>query len=164
MNLVHVVHNIDPIFDRDSRVLILGSLPSVKSRQQRFFYAHPQNRFWRVIAALFGDEVPKTVEEKRELLIKNRIALWDTVKSCDVSGSSDASIKNVVPNDLAPIFESAGIRAVFCNGSASKSFYDRFQKPLTGREAAVLPSTSPANAAWTAEGLIGAWSVIKNYC
>ncbi|MBQ9544354.1 MAG: DNA-deoxyinosine glycosylase [Clostridia bacterium] len=160
---VRVVHGIDPVFDRDSRVLILGSLPSVKSREQGFFYAHPQNRFWRLLAGLFGEKIPETVEEKKTLLLTKRVALWDTVKSCDISGSSDASIKNAVPNDLSPILSAGDIRAIFCNGAASFRLYEKLQLPLTGRDAALLPSTSPANAAWDMERLAGAWSVIKAY-
>ena len=156
-----ITHPFPPIYDGASRVLILGSFPSVKSREQRFFYAHPQNRFWKVLAAVFGCAVPQTVEEKRALLLANGVALWDVIASCEITGSSDASIKNAVPNDLTAIFTAADIRAVYCNGATSYNLYQKYLLPVTGREAAKLPSTSPANAAWTLERLIDAWSVTK---
>ena len=151
------VHNIPPLYDAQSRVLILGSFPSVKSREAAFFYAHPQNRFWPTLAALFGEEVPKTVEEKRALALRHGVALWDTIGSCEIAGSSDASITNVVPNDLRVILDAADIRAVFCNGGTSYDSYNRCCRALTGREAVKLPSTSPANARWTQEKLLKAW-------
>lgn len=150
-------HPFPPLFDRRSRVLILGSFPSVKSREARFFYGHPQNRFWRVLAALFDAPTPRTVAEKSALVLENRLALWDSIASCDIAGSSDASIANVVPNDLRPILDGADIRAVFCNGAASLRVYERWCRPMTGREAVGLPSTSPANARWTLERLTDAW-------
>ena len=156
-----VAHPFPPVYDGFSRVLILGSFPSVKSREQRFFYGHPQNRFWKVLAAVFGCAVPQTVEEKKAMLLANGVALWDVIASCEVEGSSDASIRNVVPSDLTPIFAAADIRAVYCNGATAFNLYQKYILPLTGREAIKLPSTSPANAAWTAEKLIDAWSVTK---
>ena len=145
------IHNIPPLYDKNARVLILGSFPSVKSRQAAFFYAHPQNRFWPTLATLFGEETPKTVEEKRSLALRHGVALWDTIGSCEIVGSSDASITNVVPNDLRVILDAADIRAVFCNG------YNRYCRAAAGREAVKLPSTSPANARWTQEKLLRAW-------
>ena len=142
-------------------MLILGSFPSVKSREQRFFYGHPQNRFWKVLAAVFGCAVPQTVEEKKQMLLANGVALWDVIASCEIAGSSDASIRNAVPNDLSRIFAAADIRAVYCNGATSYNLYQKYVLPVTGREAIKLPSTSPANAAWTLERLIDAWSVTK---
>ena len=156
-----ITHPFPPVYDGASRVLILGSFPSVKSREQRFFYGHPQNRFWKVLAAVFGCEVPQTVEEKKQMLLTNGIALWDVIASCEITGSSDASIRNAVPNDLSPIFAAADIRAVYCNGATSYNLYQKYILPVTGREAIKLPSTSPANAAWTLEKLIDAWSVTK---
>ena len=156
-----ITHPFPPVFDADSRVLILGSFPSVKSREQRFFYGHPQNRFWKVLAAIFNCAVPQTVEEKKQMLLANGIALWDVIARCEIAGSSDASIKNAVPNDLSPIFAAADIRAVYCNGATSYHLYQKYILPITGREAIKLPSTSPANAAWTLEKLIEAWSVTK---
>ena len=151
------IHPFPPLYGADSRVLILGSFPSVKSREQRFFYGHPQNRFWRVLPALFGAHVPTTIEEKKALILRNRLALWDTIASCEITGSSDASITNVVANDLRPILDAADIRAIFCNGATSYQWYNRLLRDALGREARLLPSTSPANARWTAEALTEAW-------
>ena len=153
-------HPFGPLYDASSRILILGSFPSVKSREQNFFYGHPQNRFWRVVSGLLGEPLPRTIEEKRELILSHHIALWDTIASCTVTGSSDASIKDVVPNDLSGILGAADIRTVYCNGAASWSLYEKYIKPVSGRPAVKLPSTSPANAAWSAERLREAWSVI----
>ena len=151
-------HPFPPLYGARSRVLILGSFPSVKSREQQFFYGHPQNRFWRVLAAVFGEAVPADVAEKKALVLRNRLALWDTIASCEIAGSSDASITNVVPNDLRPIFAAADIRAVFCNGGTSYKWYNRLLRDGLGREARALPSTSPANARWTPDALMEAWS------
>ena len=156
-----LTHPFPPVYDAHSRVLILGSFPSVKSREQRFFYGHPQNRFWRVLAAVFSCAVPQTVAEKEAMLRANGVALWDVIASCEISGSSDASIRNAVPNDLTEIFAAADIRAVYCNGAAAYALYQKYILPVTGRTAEKLPSTSPANAAWRPEQLIEAWSVIK---
>lgn len=153
-----IQHPFPPLYDAHSEILILGSFPSVKSREQQFFYGHPQNRFWRVTAAVFGVEIPVTIEEKRTFLLRNHIALWDVIASCEITGSSDSSIRNVVPNDLTPIFETAKIRQIYVNGGTAAKYYDKFQKPLLFREAVRLPSTSPANAAWSLERLITAWS------
>ncbi len=154
-------HPFGPLYSPESRVLILGSFPSVKSRQQQFFYGHPQNRFWKVIAAVFGCEVPSTVEEKKRLILDHHMALWDTIASCEITGSSDASIRNVRPNDLQVIFGSCAIGRIYCNGRKSFELYRKYIEPVTGREAVCLPSTSPANAQWSLERLIGKWSVIK---
>ena len=150
-------HPFPPLYDARSRVLILGSFPSVKSREQRFFYGHPQNRFWRVLAAVFDEDVHADVGEKKALVLRRRLALWDTIASCEIAGSSDASITNVVPNDLRPILAAADIRAIFCNGGTSYKWYNRLLRDALGREARLLPSTSPANAQWTAERLTEAW-------
>ena len=154
-------HNIAPVYDGNSRVLILGSFPSVASRASGFFYGHPQNRFWRVMAALLGADVPQTVEEKRAFLLANHIALWDVIASCDIAGSSDASIRNAVPNDLMPILETACIRQIFTNGGTAHRLYRKYIYPLTGREDAGLPSTSPANAARSLDALINAWQTVR---
>lgn len=156
------IHNIDPVWSPTSRILVLGSFPSVKSREAEFFYGHPQNRFWRVLAAVFSEAVPQTIEEKTALLLRNGVALWDAVAACDVAGSSDASIRNVTPTDLARIFDTCRIEAVFANGRTAAKFYDKYQKPLYGRPITVLPSTSPANAAWSTERLTEAWRVINS--
>lgn len=156
-----VLHEIEPVYDEHARVLILGSFPSVKSRESRFFYGHPQNRFWKVLAALTKEAVPVTVEEKRTLLLAHHIAVWDVIASCSIEGSSDSSIRDVVPNDLNRILQAAEIRQIYCNGGKSYELYGRFCRPLTGREAVKLPSTSPANAACSLERLIEKWSVIE---
>jgi hypoxanthine-DNA glycosylase len=150
-------HPFGPLFGKNSRVLILGSFPSVKSREQQFFYGHPQNRFWRVMAAVLACEVPQTIEEKKAMLLEHHVALWDSIASCSIEGSSDASIENVVPNDLTPIFSAAEIRQIFCNGKKSWEMYHHYIEPLSGRPAVCLPSTSPANASWSAERLMQAW-------
>lgn len=156
-----IVHPIPPLFDKDSRVLILGSFPSVKSREAQFFYGHPQNRFWKVIAEIFGEDVPKTVPEKKALLTRNKIALWDVIHSCEITGSSDSSIKNVTANDLTKILEKADIKAIYVNGKTAEKYYKKYIEDVIGREAVCLPSTSPANAAWKVDKLVEAWSVIK---
>ncbi len=156
-----VIHPINPIFDKNSKILILGSFPSQKSREQMFFYGHPQNRFWRVISAIFEERLPKTTDEKRELLLSNKIAVWDVIASCDISGSADSSIKNVVANNIAEILEVAPIRQIFVNGKTAEKYYNIYIRNQIGREAICLPSTSPANAAWSTERLIEAWSVIR---
>lgn len=156
-------HPFPPLYDENSKVLILGSFPSVKSREEMFFYGHPQNRFWKVIAAITGEETPMTIEEKSRLLHKNRIALWDVIASCDITGSSDSSIKNVIANDLTVILKNADIKQIFVNGKTAEKYYNKYIRDTVGREAVCLPSTSPANAGWKLERLIEAWSVIKEF-
>ena len=156
-------HPIPPLYDPESRILILGSFPSVKSREGQFFYHHPQNRFWKVLAAVWNEPVPVTVEEKSAFLHSHHIALWDVIGSCEISGSSDSSIRQVVPNDLSPIFDTAPIRAVFCNGGTSYQYYRKYTQEKTGFNAVQLPSTSPAKAAWGLERLTKSWSVILPY-
>ena len=149
-----LTHPFPPVFDAFSRVLILGSFPSVKSRETAFFYGHPQNRFWRVLAAILGEPVPESVPEKTSLLLRRHIALWDVAAACEIAGSSDASIRAVVPNDFSPIFRAAEIQAVFCNGGTAYRYYEKFHRERT---AVKLPSTSPANARWTLPMLVEAW-------
>ncbi len=156
-------HPIPPLFDPDSRILILGSFPSVKSREGQYFYHHPQNRFWKVLSAVLDAPLPTTIEEKSALLHSHHIALWDVIASCEIAGSSDSSIRNVVPNDLSPILQGASIRAIFCNGGTSGRYYRTHTLPITGLEATILPSTSPANAGWNLERLTCAWQVIIPY-
>ena len=156
----HILHPIPPTYDQNSRILILGSFPSVKSREMMYFYGHPQNRFWKVLAALFHEEVPMTVPERHAFLLRQRIAVWDSIGSCSITGSSDSSIRDVVPNDLTPILTSAPIEAIYCNGRKSWEMYHRYIEPDTGIEAVCLPSTSPANAACCLEDLILSWKVI----
>lgn len=155
------IHPIPPVYDAHSTVLILGSFPSVKSRETGFFYGHAQNRFWRVTAAVFDCPVPATIPEKRAFLLKNRIALWDVLAACDIDGSADASIRDACPNDLAPILAAAPITRIFTNGAAADALYTRWQLPTVGIPAVRLPSTSPANAAWSLERLIDAWKIIR---
>ena len=153
-------HPFGPLYNENSRVLILGSFPSVKSREQNFFYGHPQNRFWRVIAALYHRPVPSSIPEKKDLILSNGLALWDSIASCEITGSSDASIRGVRANDLGVILSACPITAICCNGKASFQHYEKLIRPHTGREAICLPSTSPANAQWTLPRLTEAWSVI----
>lgn len=154
-------HPINPIYNKDSKILILGSFPSVKSREAGFFYGHPQNRFWKVTAAVFGAEVPATIEEKKAFLLENHIAVWDVIHSCDIVGSSDSSIRNVVANDLNVILECADIGQIYVNGKKAEELYKRYIFPQIKREAICLPSTSPANAAWSVERLVEAWKRVK---
>ncbi len=156
-----LVHPIPPLFDAQSRVLILGSFPSVKSREAQFFYGHPQNRFWKLLALLFDEETPVTIEEKRVLVLRHHLALWDTIRSCTVTGSSDSSICNVVPNDLRVILQHSCVDRIYCNGATSFRLYQKYILPQTGIPAQKLPSTSPANAAWSMERLYRAWEVIR---
>lgn len=156
-------HNIEPIFNENSQILILGSFPSVKSREGQFFYDHPQNRFWKVLARLFDEPVPETHPQKRAFLLNHRIALWDVLASCEITGSSDSTIKDTVPNDLTPILQTAPIKAVFCNGNAAHQFYERYTLQKTGMQAIKLPSTSPANAAFSLDKLVENWRVILPY-
>ena len=155
-----LIHPIAPVFDKDSRVLILGSFPSVKSREEGFFYGHPQNRFWKVTASVFGEDVPKTIDEKKSFILKNHIALWDVIGSCEIDGSSDSSIRNVSVNDIKMILETADIQAIYLNGKKAFLLYQKHMLPVTGREGICLPSTSPANAAWQMDRLVREWSVI----
>lgn len=155
-----LLHPIPPVYDRHSRVLILGSFPSVRSREEGFFYGHPQNRFWKVLAAVFSAPVPVSVPEKKAFLLSHGIALWDVIARCEITGSSDASVKNAEPTDLSVILQSASVRRVYCNGTLAYDLYRRYQLPMTGLEAVKLPSTSPANAAWTESRLREAWRVI----
>lgn len=156
-------HGIEPVYDARSRILILGSFPSVKSRETQFFYGHPQNRFWRVLAAVTGQEAPGSIPEKKEFLLQNRIALWDVIKSCEIEGSSDSSIRDVEPNDVGRILEAADIRQIYANGGTAYRLYQRYLYPVTGREAVRLPSTSPANAGCSLEALTEQWSVIREW-
>ena len=160
-NISMIIHPIPPVYDKDSRVLILGSFPSFKSRETGFFYGHPQNRFWKVLASVFQEETPGTIDEKKEFLLRNHVAVWDVIRSCDIEGSSDASIRNVIPNDLQTILSSAGIKAVYVNGKTAFKYYEKYMYPKIQREAKVLPSTSPANAAWNLQRLVDAWKCVK---
>lgn len=158
---VYMNHTIDPVYDKNSQILILGSFPSVKSREQQFFYGHKQNRFWKVLAGVLGCDVPLSVEEKKAMLLSHHIAVWDVIQSCEIEGSSDASIRDVVPNDLARILNTADIRAVYTNGGKAHELYGKYIEPVNKIAAQKLPSTSPANAGYSLERLLAAWSVIR---
>ena len=162
----YLSHGFGPFYTPDSRILILGSFPSVKSREQSFFYGHPRNRFWPVLAAVFHDEAPQTLEEKRSFLRRHRIALYDVIESCSIIGSADSSIQDVVPADLRPILSGSRVEnRIFTNGGKASSLYARYLLPTLGIPALSLPSTSPANAACSLEQLIGAWSrAISPFC
>ena len=157
-----IYHNIPPVFDENSTVLILGSFPSVKSREAQFFYNHPQNRFWKVLSAVFSCECPVTIPQKKAFLLENRVAVWDVIASCEIHGSSDSSIRNAVPNDIIPVIENSKIRRIFTNGATSYALYNRFLKNATRTDAVKLPSTSPANAAYSLERLIEEWKQITD--
>lgn len=156
-----VVHPIPPLFAQNSKALILGSFPSVKSREAMFFYGHPQNRFWRLIAKIFDEEVPQTVDEKKHLVLSHNLALWDSIHSCIVTGSSDSSIKDVVPNDLSVILDNSKVDRIFANGATSYNIYQKYIYPTTKIKAIKLPSTSPANAAFSLDRLYEAWKIIS---
>ena len=156
-------HTIDPVYDEYSRILILGSFPSVKSREQKFFYGHKQNRFWKVLAGILGCEVPQTIEEKKAMLLEHHIAVWDVIQSCEIEGSSDASIRDVVPNDLSEILDTADIQAIYTNGGKAYELYFKNICPVNGIEAHKLPSTSPANAGYSLDRLKEAWSQISEF-
>ena len=161
LNQEKAFHNIDPIYDQNSKILILGSFPSVKSREVNFFYGHPQNRFWKVLAGIFDVKVPLTIEEKKQMLLTHHIAVWDVIASCTITGSSDSSIKDVIPNDLSKILNCASIQKIYVNGGTAYKLYEKYLRPQTGIKAVKLPSTSPANAAFKLDRLIEIWKVIK---
>jgi len=162
MGTQYLHHPFGPLYDANSRVLILGSFPSVKSRQQDFFYGHPQNRFWKVVAAVFDKPVPETIEEKRQLILSSGLALWDSIASCEIKGSSDASIRNVRANDIGLILDNCDIERIYCNGRKSHELYVKYIEPECGRSAVCLPSTSPANARCRLDMLVKEWSVIRD--
>lgn len=155
-----IVHPFPPVYDEYSEILILGSFPSVKSREEQFFYGHPKNRFWKVLSSVFDFPVPESVEDKRSFLLINRIALWDVVSSCEITGSADSSIKNVIPNDISRILGNSDIKRIFLNGKTAEKYYNKYIKEKISVEAITLPSTSPANAKWTLEMLIAQWNII----
>lgn len=156
-----ISHPFQPVYNTESKILILGSFPSVKSREGEFFYHHPQNRFWKVISAIYKEQLPISIEEKKELLLRNGIAVWDVIKSCEITGSADNSIKNIIPNDLTEILKIADIKRIFVNGSTAHQLYTKYIFPKTGRDAVKLPSTSPANAAYNVDRLLEDWTFIK---
>ncbi len=156
-----IIHPIPPLFSKDSKTLILGSFPSVKSREAAFFYGHPQNRFWTVVAEIYGYEKPQTVEDKKKLILENKLALWDVIQSCEIEGSADSTISNVTANDLSVIISNSKVDRIFVNGKTAEKYYNKYTYPKTGIKAICLPSTSPANAAWSIERLVEAWKIIS---
>lgn len=163
MKYEHIIHTIPPVYDENSRVLILGTMPSPKSREVNFYYGNPQNRFWRVLAAVRGEEIPQNVRDKTEFLLRNHIALWDTLSSCDITGAADSSIKNAVPNDLGVIFDKAHIKMIFTTGKTAYKYYRKYQFEKAGTQAVCLPSPSPANARVSLEELIEQYKIINRY-
>lgn len=159
--MTHVIHEIPPVYNKNSEILILGSFPSVKSRAGQFFYHHKQNRFWKVLSAVVNDVLPETIDEKKEFLLRNHIAVWDVIASCDIEGSSDSSIKNAVPNNFSDILKAAPIRQIYTNGGTAYKLYHKYCEKMTGIKAVKLPSTSPANASYSLDRLIGEWNVIE---
>ena len=157
-----LIHPFAPVWDGQSRVLVLGTFPSVQSRKNAFYDGHPQNRFWRVLAALFGVPVPETPEQKRAMLLMHRVALWDVLASCEITGSADSAIRHPVPNNIAALLRDAPIAAVFANGQTASRLYRLHVLPITGVEAITLPSTSPANAAWSLSKLMVAWQPLSD--
>ncbi|MBN7773100.1 DNA-deoxyinosine glycosylase [Clostridium aminobutyricum] len=151
----------EPVYNKNSRILILGSLPSVKSRENGFYYGHPQNRFWRMLAGVYEAEIPQTVSQKKEFLYQCNIALWDVIESCEIKGSSDSSIREVVVADIHAVLGQAPIERIFANGKTAQRLYNKYAKEKTGREIIELPSTSPANAAYSLEKLIQKWAIIR---
>jgi len=160
---IHVKHTFEPVYDEHSRILILGSLPSVKSREQGFYYGHPKNRFWNVLARLLQWETPVSVAQKKEMLLKNHIALWDVLDSCDIIGSSDSSIKNPVASDIPGLLSETSIEQIYANGGAAGKYYRKLVLPLTGKEITILPSTSPLNCRFSLDELVEKWRVILKY-
>lgn len=157
MKYQHVEHTFEPVFDEKSNVLILGSFPSTKSREEQFYYGHPQNRFWKILSNLTKEKLPITIEEKRAMLLRNHIAIWDVVASCDIIGSSDSSIKNVEAAPINNILKQAPIQRIYVNGGTAYKLYKKYCEKETKREAIKLPSSSPANAAWSLERLTDYW-------
>lgn len=160
MKEAHQTYEFEPAYDADSQILILGSFPSVKSREIGFYYGHPKNRFWKLLAALYETDEPVLVPEKKLFLKKYHIALWDVIESCDITGSSDSSIRNVKLNDINRILKAADIQAVYANGKKAETLYRKYMESLTGRKIISLPSTSPANAAYSMERLMESWKQI----
>lgn len=157
----NIKHTFAPVYSDQSEILILGSFPSVKSRENGFYYGHPQNRFWKVISSVFQTEIPQSIEEKKCLLDRYHIALWDVIASCDIIGSDDNSIRNVIPNDICYILSNSKIKTIYANGKTAGRLYEKYLEPLTGRKINILPSTSPANAAYSLSQLIETWKVIN---
>lgn len=159
----HMTHTFEPVYRKDSTILILGSFPSVKSRENQFFYGHPQNRFWKVVAHLTECDVPQTIPDKKEFLLEHKIALWDVIQECDIKGSDDSSIKKVIPNDISRLLRETKIQKIYTNGNTAGRLYACFQEKKTGIPSVTLPSTSPANAAYSVDRLCERWKQILTY-
>ena len=158
-----VCHPIPPVWDACSRVLILGTMPSPKSREQGFYYAHPQNRFWRVLAALFGEPVPQGMQQRKAFALRHGIAMWDVLASCEICGAADSSIRNPIPNDMISLLEQTEIQAVFTTGATAFRLYQKLCLPQTGLPAIALPSTSPANCRMSFDALCREYRKILAY-
>ena len=157
----YIVHPLEPVYDEHSRILILGTMPSPKSREYGFYYSHPQNRFWRILSDLYKEPLPETNGEKAAFVLSHGIALWDVLKSCRISGADDGSIKEPVPNGIASLLGRTGIKRVFTTGTKAASLYRRLCLPETGVPAVPLPATSPANQRYyTYEKLLKAYGAI----
>lgn len=154
-------HLLEPIYNKKSKILILGSFPSVKSREANFYYHHPQNRFWKILASIYNEPLPQTIDDKKDFLIKHQIALWDVISSCEIVGSSDSTIRNVEINDLNKIIMNSQINHIYTNGNLADKLYHRYFDKIIDLPATKLPSSSPANASYSLEKLISCWSVIK---
>lgn len=155
-----MIHTFEPVYDQKSKILILGTFPSEKSRERGFYYQHPQNRFWKVISALADWPTPSTMEEEKTLLLENHIAVWDVIYSCDINGSSDSSIKNVVPNDIRTLLDKTGVETIYANGGKAFELYNRYCYEMTDKVIIKLPSTSPANASYSLEKLVACWGEV----
>ena len=156
----NITHTFEPVYNKDSKILILGSFPSVKSRENNFYYGHPQNRFWKVISKITNQKEPTTIEEKKNLLLDQHIAVWDVIASCSIQGSSDSSIKDVVVNDFTKVLQESSIHTIYVNGNKAYELYHKYAEEKTGMPAVKLPSTSPANAAWSVDRLCESWKKI----
>lgn len=158
-----VVHEFLPVFDRESRVLVLGTIPSPKSREQGFYYGHPRNRFWKMMSLVFDEPMAETVEERRAMALRNHVALWDVLASCSIKGAEDASIRDAVPNDIRLILSQADIRAVFTTGAKATALYRKYCEPICGVPCIPLPSTSPANCRMKDEELLEQYRRLRQY-
>jgi len=156
-------HTFEPIYNKESNILILGSFPSVKSRENNFYYGHPQNRFWKVLASVLGVPVPENIEQKKSMLLEHHVAIWDVIASCSIQGSSDTSIKDVVVNDFTKILAESNIEQIFVNGTKAYELYHKYAEVQTGIKAIKLPSTSPANAAWKLDRLCETWKQMLSH-
>jgi len=155
------LHTIPPVYDESSEILILGSFPSVRSREVSFFYGHPQNRFWKVLERIFEEKIPDGILGKQSFLLSHRIALWDVIASCEIKGSSDSSVSDVVPNDISPICNKCRLKKIFLNGKTAEKYYNKYIKPTVSCDTLTLPSTSAANASFSLDRLVCEWSVLK---